>query len=121
MARALVHPRLMQSLPNHYPQTVAIQRPLRLQDAAGQEVDDWQDIESHQALAAMVAPTGGKEQRSSNQIIEQSTHTIALRGYYPAILAIHRAVDGQGQTYNILLVEHDTQRSATYLYCEIVQ
>lgn len=118
--RRLVHPRLMDSLRNHYPQTVQIQAATVTQDAANQPIESWAPLAGHEAIGAIWNPTGGSEPRTNEQTLIITTPTLGLRGYWPAITEQMRAVLA-GVDYNIIRVWHDSQESATYLALERVE
>ena len=118
VARALVHPRLMQQLVNHYAQSVTIQERLETRDSLGQITDVW--VTRYIAVDCMIADGQQKENRTATETIIQEDHVIALRGFYPAVDEGMRVIDGLARTFQILRVEHDSQASATYLAVERV-
>ena len=123
--RDLIHPRLLERLPNFYPHTITIQEQRTDRDAHGQRpprtgADTWQDLAGHQALSCAIGVKGGGQRRDKEQVVTQTTQRIALRDHYPAILIGMRGVASDGITYSIVNVQHDTQALATYLDVEVV-
>lgn len=119
MARNLIHPRMMQAItPRFYPSVVTFQERSSSQDSYGQPIETWSNVSGLIDLDCRIAPTGGSEPRSQQQIVTVGTHRIALTGIH-AVATAMRAVIG-GVNYNILTVENDGQANATYCNAEIV-
>jgi SPP1 family predicted phage head-tail adaptor len=118
----IISRRMFDTLGKFFPDVCTIQETPNpeTQDAAGQPVEDWQDLKDHEMLECRVMPSGGNEKRSTNQIVASSTHVILLAGYYPLITARMRAVVDD-QVYEILLPEKDGLHAITRLVCEIVR
>ena len=116
----LVHPNLLTKLAAFYPSTVTIQEPTETQDASGGIIRAWSDLADHVDLSCRIAPTGGKEARMDTGVVLETTHRIALFGYYPDISPVHRAVVGD-DTYDILVVESDGSSRTTYLTVRILR
>jgi SPP1 family predicted phage head-tail adaptor len=116
-----IHSRLFASLGSFFPDVAQIQeRPNpEGQDAAGQPVTSWSALVGHEAIGCRVAPAGGNERRSVNQVVAQSTHVILLTGAYPDVTARMRVVV-DGQAYDILLAETDGNQVMTRLVCEVI-
>jgi head-tail adaptor len=110
---------MMQAItPRFYPSVVTFQSRSDSQDSYGQPVETWSNVSGLVDLPCSIAPTGGSEPRSQQQIVTVGTHRIALTAVYPVVTAM-RAVIG-GVHYNILTAETDSQENATYCNAEIV-
>jgi head-tail adaptor len=108
-----------------YPSTITIQQDAGGQDTAGQPTANWVNLANHVNLPCAVAPISpgipeAREDRTRTETVAIATTHIALRGYYPAITTLMRAVVTGGRTYDILGVEHDSQGKTTRLKCEVV-
>uniref|UniRef100_A0A6M3M9I7 Putative head-tail joining protein n=1 Tax=viral metagenome TaxID=1070528 RepID=A0A6M3M9I7_9ZZZZ len=115
----IIDPRMLARLHNFYPSTVTIQVAIEVQDATGDITLNWAD--DYVDLPARIGPSGGREVRMPNQTYAVSTHTIALRAWYPTITVEDRVLADDGSIYNIMLIESDDQQASTYLYTEIVE
>lgn len=117
MSDALVHPERLARLDRFFPTLCNIERAAIVQDEHGEETLTWSVLVSDARCS--IHPQGGTEMREEQQTTVRSTHHIDLQGYYPALVELDRVV-AEGRTYNVLLVEHDSQRSRTSLAAEIV-
>jgi len=116
---SLIHPKLLESLPNHYPSTVTIQQYTATQNTYGEEVKTWAAVGTLRNLPCAVSAEGGQEVQRADGTIAISSHRIAIAGRYEAITPKMRAVSG-GITYDILSVEQDSQGMTTSLACKVV-
>ena len=117
--RAIFHPELLGDLGLFYASTVTIQEATEAQDSMGQPIATWANKTGHIDLSCAVSASGGTEVKLPDMTVAISTHRIAIAGTYAAITAKMRAVSG-GITYDILSVEHDSQRKTTSLVCQVV-
>ncbi len=122
MARAIVHPRLMDALENFYVQRCTFQQLSHTQDAYGQLVEDWADVAGLIGIPCNLWDRSGigDEKTANKQITTLSPYRVALQGLYLAVTTIMRVVI-DNISYNISGIEHDSQRTATYINCERVQ
>jgi hypothetical protein len=121
--REIVSPRLMDALtPSFYPSTVTIKPPVEVTDEYGEPDTTWPTPLSadYTDIPCAIAAAGSMERRTTTNTYAESTHTIALTGYYPLVRTAHRATDDAGVDYDILGVEHDSLRTVTTLVCRIV-
>jgi head-tail adaptor len=102
-----------------YPSACTIQVSTATQDAAGQPVLTWSTLAGHSALDCRVAPAMAEERKRDDLVLDRTTHTIALAGYYATITPAMRAIVGTS-TYDILGVEYDGNGMTTRLRVEIV-
>ena len=120
MARALIHPRLQASLAaRFYPSEATIQAQAAGQDPWGQPSGAWSAVSGLSDLACRIWPTGSSEPRADDQTVTIATHRAAFNAYYPAITTAMRLVC-DGEVYNIVAVEHDSEHEHTALNLEIV-
>jgi head-tail adaptor len=119
VARGLFHPRLQAQLAaRFYPSTAVIQTQAAGQDDWGQPNGAWTTTLT--GLACRIWPSkGSSEPRSADQTITIATHRAGLNSYQPTITTAMRFVC-DGETYNIIAVEPDSQHEQTYLNLEIV-
>ncbi len=120
MHSRLIHPRLLQTLDrDFFPQDCAIQAPGITRDTAGGEIRSYSTVAGMESIPCRVAPAGGGERRSAQQVFLDSTHTILLAGQFRSLTTAMRAVVN-GQAYDILLPEPDSEGATTRLTCRIV-
>lgn len=115
----IIDPRMLARLHNFYPSLVSIQEKTEIRGTAGEVRFDWDD--RYTDLPARIGPTGGQEVKLANETYKIATHTVGLRGWYPAITVEDKVVADDGTEYNILLTQSDDQQASTYLYVEIVE
>jgi head-tail adaptor len=118
MARSLIDPRLLAALADAFPLTIQIQAATTTQDAYGAESQTWATI-ANGSIACCLWPDKGTEVRRSDQTLSVATHKALLAGYRSDVTVLHRAVVG-AIPFDILAVQHDSQRLATRLLLEIV-
>ncbi len=122
----LVHPELLNSIPERWPSTCRIEIREEGTDEYGQPVDDWvtfvdeEDFE-YEEISAVRAPSGGREIKQDDKTYTVSELDIVLKGYYPKINETMRAVINNAEIYNILLVENSSQDEITRLAVEKVR
>lgn len=121
--RALIHPRMMTALVNHFPQQCSIGH-----ETIGQNPDSGEEETTYPIdpgltnIDCALEPqrgAGSGEIRRPDQTIVENPYVIALRGYYPTIdQEDHAVIDGLA--YNILFVRHDATHTITFLDVERV-
>ena len=117
--RALVHPRLMANIANHYPDSCTVQSSTPSRGSAGSVTLSWANLAGHVNAPCSVGPVSLslpniQEFKRENNTPVIASHHIALRGHYPAVTATMRAIVS-GHTYDILAVEHDSHGMTTRL------
>lgn len=115
----MINPRLMATLAPIYTSLGTIQAAAEARDAAGQPIKTWANLVGHGNISCHIEITGGHETKATNQVYATATHEINLAGYYPLITPKMRLVDGDGNTFDILLVDHETFKAFTKLIAEI--
>lgn len=122
--QGIVHPDLLARLqPTHYPSLCTIQQASETPDSYGELVETWANLAGHVDLPCRIAPaTMGRsnEVRSQAQLYQVQSFTIALAGYYPAIIEKMRAVVA-GQAYDIDVVRPDGQGATMALDARIAR
>ena len=115
----VINPRLMATIFPIFNATGTIQSATEARDAAGQPIKTWNDLTGHVAIPCHIETTGGNETKAVNQVYSTATHEVNLSGYYPLITPKMRLVDGDGNIYDILLVDQESFKSFTKLVVEI--
>ena len=110
--QGIVHPEMLARLqPNHYPSLCTIQAASEAADSYGELVETWANLAGHVDLPCRIGPSTigrSNEVRGQSQLYQVQSFTVALAGYYPAIIEKMRAVVG-GQAYDIDVVRPDGQ------------
>jgi hypothetical protein len=140
MARNLVDPRLLAALADAFPQTATFSDAYVTQDVYGAEETVWSarpflvdedgayfvtdagDLLTEgedDIITCCIWPAKGQEVRRPDQTLTIATHHALLAGYRGDLTTEARVAIG-GTTYDILAVQHDSQRLATRLLLEIV-
>jgi hypothetical protein len=120
MARPLTHPRLLDRLPNFYPEKATIQQATASGNSFGDQTLVWASVSGLVNLDCRVAPltiqtpTFANEARLEALTYHTTTHQIAMRGYYPEIQETMRALV-DNVDWDIKGVEHDGQGVTTRL------
>lgn len=105
----VVHPRLFVWLhPNFYPSLLTIQAATETRTATGAVVLGWVDVEEMVDLPCRIAPKGGEESRTTQQILVPETHICAVPMPLPGITPKCRAIV-DGRIYDIVSVAYDGQ------------
>lgn len=117
--QAIVHPRLLVNLFAFYPSLCTIQVSTPVQDVVGELQPVWANVPLHVLLPCRISPVGGQELKMSEEVYGVSSHTINLRGFYPAIAIAMRALIDLVY-YDILSVEHDGNDYTTRLQVQVV-
>lgn len=113
MARSLVHPRLRSSLnPRFFNAECTIYELSDQRSPVGQPTPTL--IVHLEAIPCRIATASGSERRQPAQTIATHSHRIVLNSYAPTITPAMRAEVG-GVAYDIVAVEHDSERIMTYL------
>jgi len=126
MTRTLIDSRLSARLtPQFYPDRLTVQTSTVTRAAAGSQVKAWADDPSRTDLPCRIAPTGGGEVERTDQVLTNIDHRIGLASDY-GITTEERIVcsvtpDGVAQTFDVILVETDSQAHATYLNVLVVE
>ena len=125
--RSLVHSRMLDRLaPAFFTDRVTIEEDAPTRTASGAETHAWTAIAGHGDIPASVSPmvfTRAGERRSSELIVSQTTHRIALAGSYPTVTSRMRAVVATGPhagTDDILRPDRDSQSQTTVREARIV-
>lgn len=119
-SRRLISPQLLNAIDHFFPQRCTIQDRVSVRDDHGQPRAHWVSIPQLSDIPCRIAPSGGQEIKRPDQTYVVSTHNIALKGRYTGITEEMRAVI-DGQAYDILLVQNDSQNVITWLKVEIVR
>jgi len=114
----ILHPRMLSSLANFYPQNARIQREITPvpQDSVGEPLPTWEDVLT---CPCRLSPKSGQENRLPDQTYAVGSHVINLRGYYPMVLVEMRVLIDLTY-YDITAVEHDGQYHTTRLTAQVV-
>lgn len=112
--RAMIHPKLHEALPDHYPASCTIQVNTPTRDDKGQPIAAWSDLAGHVEIPCAVSEAGSTERRNLWGTYPEAEKMIALGGSYPDITTIHSAVTG-GVRYDILGTLDDSQSASGYL------
>lgn len=117
----LIHPRLLEKLRrDFFPQSCAIQQPVKTQSTSGQEVRTWEDVPGWNDIPCRVKAVGVGEHRLPTEIYEEITHVILLAGVFNGLTSEMQAtVDGIG--YDILLPEQDSEGITTRLNVRLIE
>ncbi len=116
----IIHPGMLAALPNHYPATCTIQGATTTQSGTGALSQSWANVTGLVSLPCRLAPVNATEVRQATGTFAEATHTIALAGYYSAIVETQRAVVG-GVNYDIVGVQHDGNSKSTRLLVRLVR
>jgi head-tail adaptor len=119
MTIPFINPRLMATIAPIFTSTGTIQAATEVRDAVGQPVKTWANLVRRIDIPCYIEITGGGETKAANQVYSTATHEITLSGYYPLITPEMRLVDGDGNIYDILLVDHEAFKTFTKLVAEI--
>lgn len=118
--RALVHPQMLNRLPQFYPSEATIESGVESRDSFGSPTLTWTVLANHRDIPCRISPltvqtpTFTSEARLESLTYLTTTHHIALRGYFPEIEATMRAVIDD-VAWDIKGVEHDGQNVTTRL------
>lgn len=116
----LVHPKMLDMLGDFFDSSCTIQEYTETQDEWGEPIQTWVDKIGHVDIPCSIAPSGGQEVKKADMTYVVSTHYIKLKGYYPEITEVMRAVVA-GRNYDILLAGHDSRAKTTRLTVEVVR
>lgn len=117
---ALIHPDMLDSLPDFYPKTCTIKEPSESQSGSGHVTITYAAIGALTDIACRIAPSIGKEVKQADQTYTIGNFTVVFPEYYVAITEVMRAsIDGI--EYDILNVAHDAEEESTRLLVEIVE
>ncbi|KAA3644555.1 MAG: head-tail adaptor protein [Chloroflexi bacterium] len=119
MVRQLISSARLTALKDFFPSAGTVQTSAKTRASSGQQDKTWSNLADHVDIACRVSPAGGREMRKKDQTVATMTHTIALQGHYPSITSQMRFVV-ESLSYDILLVDHDGQKTYTRLKCEVV-
>ena len=123
VSRPLVHPRMLQSMPNVFQTTLRLQQPTYATNAYTREPEKtWANVSGLMEVKANVTPISDFTQsRLSEHYKEYTTHSISLQAYRPDIGDDWRAIDDDNDvTYTIRGIDTNSQNLYTILYCEQV-
>ncbi len=118
---ALIHPDMLDSLPDFYPKSCTIKEPSGTQSGSGFETITYTAIGVLSGLACRIAPSiTSKEVKQADQTYTVGNYTIVFPDYHVAITELMQAVI-DGVDYDILNVAHDAEEESTRLLVEIVK
>lgn len=121
---ALIDPRLLTSLPDHFNSHVSVQRSQETRNEDNEVITRYIDDEQLQYIACYIEYGGMRgrgEQRTATQTIFTDAFQIVLTGYYPTITeSTQVTVYETGQKHNVLRVVHDDTKACTTLITELV-
>jgi head-tail adaptor len=108
--------------PNHFPDLCTIQQPVEGQDSYGQVTRAWAALIGHVNLRCRLAPEIQRsgEFQPQGQTYGRHSHRLLLSGYYPTITAKMRVVVG-GESYQVVLVQPDSEGWSTRLLVDVVE
>lgn len=115
----VINPRLMATIMPIFNATCTIQSYTEAFDAVHQPIKTWSNLAGHVNIPCHIEVTGGTETKATNEVYATATHEINLSSYYPLITPKMRVVDGDGNIYDILLVDHESFGIFTKLVAEI--
>lgn len=116
----VIHKHVLVALGNFFPARCTVQVGVETQNELGEVQTAWQNLAGHVAIPCRIMPQLGREVKVHSRTYYVGTHRVALKGFFPQITPKMRALLG-GQTFDILLVEYDSQNMMTYLGLELVQ
>ena len=118
---AIIHPDMLDSLPDFYPKTCTIKEPSAVQSGSGYPTITYTAIVALTDVACRLAPSiTSKEVKQSNQSYTVGNFTVVFPEYYIAITELmHASIDGI--EYDILNVAHDAEEESTRLLVEIIE
>lgn len=124
MTRGLIDSRLSKRIEQRfYPDRLTVQTATVTRGSAGSQVPTWVDDPDRADIPCRVAPTGGGEIKRTDQVLTLITHRIGLVsdcGITTAERVVVSSPDGP-TIFDIVLVETDSERHATYLNCQVVE
>jgi len=111
------HPKRRQQAASFHPLRITIQEQGGgTRNNRGVPSNTWADVEGLVDLPASLDNRSSSNEAGSGEgETVNATEEILLQNYYPTITEQHRAVDGAGLIYNIVLVSHDAQLTYTLL------
>lgn len=119
----LIHPRLLESLVNHYPSLCQIKTYTVTRETTGEEIATWSTLPGHEAIRCYVSrrsQQGAEEVGAGTWTHSESQRVVALAGHYPAIKEkMHVLIDLV--EWDIVGVQHDSQGVSTNLIIERVE
>lgn len=117
------HSDLLTALADFYNDTITIQANTPSRDAVGYPAPGWSNLSGHVNLkcrtAPVAVPLARREARQRQQTHSTERLAVVLSGRYDSITVLHRAVLN-GQNYNIVTVEGDSEGMYTRLLLELV-
>ena len=120
MTRAIFDPRMMTELGDYFPSLCTIEQDVGTEvDDYGKPIEDWQELADHVDIPCAHAPNGGIEVKQPDQTYVVSNYTLSLRGYYPAITEVMRAVV-DSVIYEILLAQSSSHGVTTRILTRTV-
>lgn len=106
----IIHPNLLPWLvPNFFPSQITIQVEQPSRTPTGAVTAGWVDVEDMVDLACRIAPQGGQESRTTQQILTQELHICEVPLELAGVTTKHRAVV-DGRVYDIVTVANDGQQ-----------
>lgn len=117
MNKRLIHPDMVESLPDFFPSICTIQEAAESNNVNTNEIEyTWSNLFS--GVNCTIGRDTTLEKRMPDKTVTTSTHRIVLMGLY-AVTEAMRVVIGS-DAYNILNVENDEQSVKTSLVVEKV-
>jgi hypothetical protein len=105
----LVHPGLAVALsPAFFPSLLTVQGATETRTPTGAVVTGWGDVAGLVDLPCRIAPQGGQESRTQQQVLTQDVQTCVTPVHLPDVTTKHQAVV-DGNAYDIVSVDYDGQ------------
>jgi len=117
MTRPIMDSRFMETMGDYFASLCTVQQDEGVADEHGMLVPDWQPVAGLTDIPCAIASAGGQEVKQPDQTYVIANFKIALKGPYPAITEVMRAVvtGPNAGTYDILLAEGSSHAKGTRL------
>lgn len=144
---SLIDPSILNGLGFLFNKTCTVLEESRTQDSTGQPIETWETLAYtlqtdegheivthngepiklsllHKDLPCVLSPARQQgrnaEIRKRDRTYVVASYKVLMQGFYPAITELMRVVVGL-ETYDILLVQHDSQNLLTTLFVEVIK
>lgn len=118
--RPFIDPRMIARLEPFFSQRCTIEAPAKVQSSFGELSPTFSQVPGWEAIPCRVAPVGGGEQRTNQQVFVEATHTIELMGIFNGISEEMQAIVNSVH-YDILLVEVTPEATITRLQARVIR
>jgi hypothetical protein len=118
--RPFIDPRMIARLEPFFSQRCTIEAPVKTPDSFGSISETFTTVTGWEAIPCRVAPVGGGEQRTNQQVYVDATHTIELMGIFNGISEEMQAIVNSVH-YDIVLVEVTPEATITRLQARIIR